>query len=404
MKKFVIISLALLLSTAIIANADNMQVVELTHNAAWEGTPEWSSDGTRIVFGSNRDNGNFIWAMDVDGGENSNLVQVTTRSGNPFDRSPCYQPGTDSIVFASMRNGGGLYKICEDGTNLHRINDDPGADLPDYSPDGVWITYHALLVSNTEIFKYNESEGPSSIVQLTTNGGSDDSPDFSPDGLSIAFASNRDGNFEIYTMDAGGESIAIEQLTFTETIDRKNRNPAFSPDGAYIGFSSSRSGQYELYYMDSRGENHGLVQLTINNQSNGGIAWSPTSMDSLVFNSNRHIQTNHDIYLGYELPIINDVGDEDDFVLRPRNYDLFQNYPNPFNPSTKIHFALPQSEHVILKVYNLMGQEVATLLDENIQAGSHDVDFDGRDLSSGVYFYILNAGDFIKSRKMTLVK
>lgn len=93
----------------------------------------------------------------------------------------------------------------------------------------------------------------------------------------------------------------------------------------------------------------------------------------------------------------------------PSEFLLRQNYPNPFNPNTTIHFELPIATNVILKVYNILGQEVATLVDENKAAGKYDVQFDGSQLSSGVYFYRLTAGEhsspnFISIKKLILIK
>lgn len=94
---------------------------------------------------------------------------------------------------------------------------------------------------------------------------------------------------------------------------------------------------------------------------------------------------------------------------RPENYSLGQNYPNPFNPTTMITFATPKLSWVTLKVYNMLGQEVATLVNENKVAGSYSVswdakDYTGRNVSGGIYFYRLEAGDYSVTKKMLLLK
>ena len=88
----------------------------------------------------------------------------------------------------------------------------------------------------------------------------------------------------------------------------------------------------------------------------------------------------------------------------PKSFTLNQNYPNPFNPSTKISFQIPQNEYTTLKVYDVLGNEVATLLNEEKPAGSYSVKFDGSNLSSGIYFYKLTAGSFVETKKMILLK
>ena len=88
----------------------------------------------------------------------------------------------------------------------------------------------------------------------------------------------------------------------------------------------------------------------------------------------------------------------------PKVFALRQNYPNPFNPMTNIEFDLPKSEFVRLIVFNTLGQEVKTLVNETKQAGSYRVDFDASNLPSGAYFYRIIAGDFVQTNKMILVK
>ena len=88
----------------------------------------------------------------------------------------------------------------------------------------------------------------------------------------------------------------------------------------------------------------------------------------------------------------------------PTRYALEQNYPNPFNPSTTIRYALPRRTAVTLVVYNTLGQEVATLVQGEKEAGYHEAVFDASGSASGVYFYRLTAGDFIETRKLLLLR
>jgi hypothetical protein len=96
-------------------------------------------------------------------------------------------------------------------------------------------------------------------------------------------------------------------------------------------------------------------------------------------------------------------------IVTPLDFALYQNYPNPFNPSTKIKFSIPYvgtslMKFVQLKVYDILGNEVVTLVNEYKPAGSYEINFDARGLPSGVYFYQLKAGDFVSTKKMILLK
>ena len=104
-----------------------------------------------------------------------------------------------------------------------------------------------------------------------------------------------------------------------------------------------------------------------------------------------------------------DVAEVDKGGMLPTDFALAQNYPNPFNPTTIIEFDVPVRSHVTLTVYNMLGQEVVTLVDQGRDAGFHQVDWDGRSssgssVSSGIYFYKLEADSFVQTKKMMLLK
>ena len=86
------------------------------------------------------------------------------------------------------------------------------------------------------------------------------------------------------------------------------------------------------------------------------------------------------------------------------NFKLNQNYPNPFNPTTTISYQIPHNEFVTIRIYDALGREVQTLLNENKNAGSYNISFNGVNLSSGIYFYQLKAGNYISIKKMVLMK
>ncbi|MCX8056009.1 MAG: T9SS type A sorting domain-containing protein [Ignavibacteria bacterium] len=93
-----------------------------------------------------------------------------------------------------------------------------------------------------------------------------------------------------------------------------------------------------------------------------------------------------------------------DDKLNPYSFELEQNYPNPFNPSTVIGFTIPSKEKVELSVYNLLGQKIKTLINKELEAGYHYVEFDASDLSGGVYLYKIKAGNYSATKKMIFIK
>jgi hypothetical protein len=98
------------------------------------------------------------------------------------------------------------------------------------------------------------------------------------------------------------------------------------------------------------------------------------------------------------------TGIEDKPKKLPTSFILCQNYPNPFNPSTTIKYAIPKQEHVILKVYDMLGKEVALLVNENKESGEYDINFNASKLASGIYFYRITAGEFTETKKLILLK
>lgn len=98
------------------------------------------------------------------------------------------------------------------------------------------------------------------------------------------------------------------------------------------------------------------------------------------------------------------TGIHDENYSAPNQIILEQNYPNPFNPSTKISFNLPAREFVTLKIFNVLGNEVAILINDNLEAGLHEIPFNASGLNSGVYFYVISTKNFSSTRKMILLK
>ena len=138
------------------------------------------------------------------------------------------------------------------------------------------------------------------------------------------------------------------------------------------------------------------VMLILTDINNGGTKVNMSTTGSYIFDIN-----------GIDSMLItsNITGISQQATLAPKMFELFQNYPNPFNPSTIINYSVPKSSLVTIKVYDVLGREVATLVKENKKAGSYSVQFNaGNGFSSGVYFYRMQAGSFVQTKKLLLIK
>jgi len=141
-----------------------------------------------------------------------------------------------------------------------------------------------------------------------------------------------------------------------------------------------------------------------------GLTWTPVSTpDSAIISKMIFPDSLHGFGVGmngaiikYKPEAINNVYFQEDLI--PDGIVLLQNYPNPFNPKTNIGFRIVNRGFVSLKIYDILGTEVATLVNRELAAGSHEIIFDAEQLSGGVYFYTLSVSDFISSKKMILLR
>jgi hypothetical protein len=183
------------------------------------------------------------------------------------------------------------------------------------------------------------------------------------------------------------------------------------PEENYIIFASDRPGGYggtDLYISSKETDGSWKAAINMGEPVNSS-AWEGSPFVSadglyLFFNSDRHQQYDHNPYwvnaqVIYDL--ITDVEDEDS---NPVDFYLSQNYPNPFNPNATINFFIPKKAFVSLKIYDVLGTEITSLFNEEKSTGSYEVKFNASGLTSGIYFYHLQAGNFIETKKMILLK
>ena len=252
----------------------------LTVHDAFDSRPDWSPDGRRIAFNSNRDGNWEVYLMNADG---SGVTRLT--ENDVVDGSPTWSPDGTRIAFDSTRDGDwDVYVMNADGSGVTRLTDNDAYDLsPVWSPDGRRMAFQSQRDGNWEIYVMN-ADG-SGVTRLTYNSAQDGSPAWSPDGRRIAFSSGRDGKREIYVMDAAG----VTRLTVRDAHDV---GPAWSPDGRRIAFASERDGNLEIYVMNADGS--GVTRLTYNGARDLAPAWSPDGR-RIAFHSKR--DGNFEIYV-----------------------------------------------------------------------------------------------------------
>jgi len=239
--------------------------------------PQWSHDGRRIVFTSDRDGDPEIYVMEADG---SNAARLTSAPGR--DAHPYFSRDGRRIVFQSPRANGAdtnIYSMDSDGSNVVRLTDLKGfAGVPVYSPDEKSIVFQWRESNDFKDGRkwrvcVMKSDG-SGLRVITPGEANDQVPNWSRDGRRLLFYSDRTGRNQLYTMKPDGSDV--RRLTSTESND----NAAFwSPDNRKIVFTSDRDGNSELYVMDADGKN--VRRLTNTRATKYGGVWSPDGLKIL---------------------------------------------------------------------------------------------------------------------------
>jgi hypothetical protein len=194
----------------------------------------------------------------------------------------------------------------------------------------------------------------------------------------------------IYVFDLSNFNLLKKYILFNVKVESEDM--MFIDDVfGYLVFSlEQKSAIYKFAYKDSD-------IVLIDSLFIDGFWWSRFKM----FNNDVYlILSNEERVRVYKIDKVTAVKEPQ----LPNTFALYQNYPNPFNPTTTISYDLPVRSRVKLTVYNILGQEVATLVDSEQEPGRYDVKFDAIGLPSGVYFYRLEAGKFVDVKKMILVK
>ncbi len=301
----------------------------------------------------------------------------------------------DGSLLVAVGDAGAIVRSTDYGLTWELVNPPGQVDL-------IWVYINSYLEDYIQVSGhdgvYRTFNGGTTWEEITLGGAGLSKRTGSAHGFSINRLYHQDDNNAYVIADGGIIIKTIDDFFTTEFQDASTSENLediyfISPDSGFV-----------------IGEN-GTARLTVD----GGTQWTEDpDITALLDGANMRgisaIDGEYAIVFGdsglsitvaRDSSIFTSVGSEQEIVTE---YRLFQNYPNPFNPGTTIKYSVPRANHVTLKVYDIIGREVATLVDEKLNAGRHEKEFDATGLPSGVYFYKLTAGDFTATKKFVLLK
>ena len=412
-----------------------------------DGGQSWIPRST-LVFYENLTSIDFIdentgwvvgntWRGTWEGGEVDGRIFRTTDGGSKWIQQ-LFVPGgygsigfnavqaiSDQIVYAAK---GSIYKTTNGGNTWNQLN-----TIGDYGIVSLFFLDENIGFAGKE----SDVSGSGKIYKTTNGGISWNNVLTASDGIqSVFFVNNSEGwavgpNIPIYkTTDGGGtwQTIPNSNL-FLRSVFFTNSNKGWavgmnhSDQGVIVRSSDGGHNWHNVYISE---EHHMFNSVFFNDSlqgfvvgykgavlstTDGGMNWNhqyegaTKNLTDIVFINNR---TGWIVGAGGIILKTTTGGvtfAEDDKIYEvPTELLLSQNYPNPFNPSTKISWQSPVCSQQTLKIFDVLGNEIATLADEYKPAGKYEVEFNASTLPSGVYFYQLKAGSFIETKKMTLLR
>jgi len=343
----------------------------------WHGSPCFSPDGSEMYWVKyfTSTNKTQIWYSKYANNSWSSPKQAPFAESQYKTNNPYFRNSNDTLYFYSTKPGAFIYYV----TRLDTIwsqpqpltipipnGKTPGSQFSFANSETIYFELTNIGTSDTDLYYSVCLNG---VYQVPINLGTsinslvyDWSPLISGDEKTLFFSSNRDGGFgynDIYCSkknESGNWGTPIN-LTIRINGNSDDAFPYITPDNKYFFFTTAKASDngYNPYWI------------------------SINYINSLLTNV-------------------------DDNSLLLNNFNLYQNFPNPFNPSTTIKFSLLTSDFVTLKVYDTLGKEITTLISEELNAGNHTKTFIASNISSGVYFYKLQAGKFSEIKKMVLMR
>lgn len=333
-----------------------------------------SVDSLGNIFGANVSNGVM---KSTDGGNNWVNIPISTFGNKNVQTVVC---GKNGVVVVGCNNGG-IFRST-----------DYGVTFPDTSLTGVTIVTLVVDRFNSSIIYAGASSTTGSTgFFISTNSGFSFS---GPYNVNTCWGIMQKTPNDLYMV-----------TTSTGTPFTKSTNGGYNwttvsaQPGSMRGCSLDLAGNI---YINGNG---GVFKST-----NDGLSFTNTGITA---SGNQIVSHGNKMYAATTGSTTGGVWIYTDTTLTsvtpvstgiPENFELKQNYPNPFNPVTKIEFSVPVAEFITLKIFDIMGREIRTLVNEKLQPGTYEKSFDGSQLTSGVYFYKIAIGDFVSTKKMLLVR
>ncbi|MBT8378769.1 MAG: T9SS type A sorting domain-containing protein, partial [Ignavibacteria bacterium] len=336
-----------------------------------------TSDGGFIIVGTTRSFGS--------GGFDFFLIKTDSSGDTTWTKT--YGGSNDERAYSVMQTSDDGYIIVGETTSFGNGNDDAWLVRTNSIGDTLW----------TKSFGGAESDEGHSVIQ-TSDGG------FVIAGVKESSVTYDD--MWLIKTNSSGEMLWEKTYDYGVGDNEEGNSVVQTSDGGFAicGLGTNISGFSEDI-------------LIIRTDELGDTLWTIAYGDSSYDVGNSIIQSSDGGYVvaGTEesflswtnfllMKIESDLLPSVDEKFIPSEFSLSQNFPNPFNPNTIIKYQIPEISFITLKVFDVVGNEVVTLVNEELSAGEYEVEFDGSGLSSGIYFYQLKAGNFIQTKKMILLK
>jgi hypothetical protein len=350
-----------------------------TSSWMWHGVPVFSPDFKEIFWSKYDrivDRGKIVFIKYINNNWTS-MQYAPFGNQNYFESSPVYSLSGDTLFFASLRQGNIFFRTCR--TSGGWTKPEP-LNIP--IPQGYAANFEfsiarngtfyfslvdTVLNTDADIYKSKlingEYQMPVSLGPVINSDSNDLNPYIDPDERFIIFVSKRQGGFglhDLYISKRKPDSTWNNPVNLGSTINSSFENvfPYITPDNLYFFYNTAKSGDigYNPYWISVQ-YIYNLISIDVKNQNE----------------------------------LVND------FVLQ-------QNYPNPFNPKTNIKYEIKNACIVNLKIFNVLGIEVETLVNEKQMPGSYEADWNASKYPSGIYFYRLETENFKETKSMVLIK